>query len=269
MKFYILFFPILCTTNIFAYKIDSTYVESSTMKRNIPVTVIVPDKAQSDSCPVLFLLHGYGGNQYTWLNIQPDLPLMSDRDGVIIVCPDGETSWYWDSPVKHESQFETFISKDLVCFIDANYNTIQSRAARAISGLSMGGQGALRIAIRHSDVFSACGSMSGGVDVRPFPKSWNIEELLGEYKKNKKIWAQFTVQSQLNLISDGELSIIIDCGYSDFFYQVNFDLSKALLKEGIDHDFIVRPGEHNHEYWRNSIKYQWLFFVETFKDLIR
>ena len=74
-------------------------------------------------------------------------------------------SWYWNSPVDPKSQYETFISDELIKAIDSKYKTIKNRTGRAITGLSMGGHGALYLAIKHQDVFGAAGSMSGGVDI--------------------------------------------------------------------------------------------------------
>ena len=89
-------------------------------------------------------------------------------------------SWYFDSPVLKDFQYESFYTKTLVPYIDAHYRTVASRQGRAITGLSMGGHGALFLAMRHTDLFGACGSMSGGVDIRPFPLNWNIPDVLGE-----------------------------------------------------------------------------------------
>ena len=80
-----------------AARVDTLSVASPKMKRNIPVVVIVPEQALAgNSCPTLYLLHGHGGNAFTWPTIKPELPQMADRDGIIVVCPDGEASWYWD-----------------------------------------------------------------------------------------------------------------------------------------------------------------------------
>lgn len=88
---------------------------------------------------------------------------------MIIACPDGENSWYWDSPLDPASQFETFVSQEFPDWIDAHYPTIPSREGRAVTGLSMGGHGALWTALRHKDRFGAAGSTSGGVDIRLSP----------------------------------------------------------------------------------------------------
>ena len=251
----------------YAYRIDTLAIRSHKMDRNIEVVTVIPHKALSGTpCPVLYLLHGFSGNAHSWLNINKDLPSMADADNIIIVCPDGENSWYWDSPLVGNSQFETFVSSELVSYIDSTYPTIATRRSRAITGLSMGGHGALWLSLRHKDVFGACGSTSGGVDIRPFPKNWKMNVQLGNMEENKDRWTEHTVMSQLDKIKDGDLAIIFDCGVQDFFFQVNNTLHQELLKRNISHDYITRPGKHNLPYWNNSITYQWLFFSKFFKS---
>jgi S-formylglutathione hydrolase FrmB len=183
---------------------------------------------------------------------------------MIMVFPDGQTgSWYFDSPIDPAWKFETYISSELVGWMDKNYRTIHDRKGRAITGLSMGGHGAMFLAFRHQDVFGAAGSMSGGVDFRPFPTKWDIAKRLGPYEQNQERWTEYTAITQLDKVKSGSLSLIIDCGYSDFFFDVNKSFHEKLLLKGIEHDFIVRPGAHNWKYWQNSIAYQ-VFFMSRF-----
>ena len=184
---------------------------------------------------------------------------------MIIACPDGENSWYWDSPLDPASQFETFVSQEFPDWIDAHYPTIPSREGRAVTGLSMGGHGALWTALRHKDRFGAAGSTSGGVDIRPFPDSWEMKKQLGELKENPERWDAHTVINQIDGLRDGELALVIDCGYQDFFYRVNMNLHEKLMQRGVGHDFLTRPGEHNSAYWSNSLPYQVLFFHRYFQ----
>lgn len=250
----------------YAARIDTLSVKSEKMNKEIEVVVIVPDKAiNHQECPTLYLLHGYSGNARTWINIKPELPDMADKDGIIVVCPDGENSWYWDSPTNQDSQFETFVSKELVNYIDSNYCTVKNRNGRAITGLSMGGHGGLWLSIRHKDIFGGGGATSGGVDIRPFPNNWEMKKQLGERDTNKEVWDNHTVITQLDKINNGDLTIIFDCGTSDFFFEVNNNLHAELLKRGINHDYITRPGAHDGKYWNNSIEYQWLYFSKFFK----
>ena len=260
-----LFLLLLICNAVQAARIDTLRVHAPKMNRDIDVVVIVPEGLKTaQKIPTLYLLHGHGDNEYCWLRIKPELKEMVDRDQILVVCPDGENSWYWDSPLHADSQFETFVAKELTAYIDAHYPTIPDRKGRAITGLSMGGHGALWLSFHHKDVFGAAGSTSGGVDIRPFPKSWNLAKQLGEEKTNQARWDAHTVMTQLDLIKNGDLALIIDCGSDDFFHEVNCKFHEALLKRGIFHDFTVRPGLHNRRYWNNSLDYQWLFFRKFF-----
>ncbi|MGZ3959008.1 MAG: alpha/beta hydrolase, partial [Flavisolibacter sp.] len=170
------------------------------------------------------------------------------------------------SPLDSSYQYETYISKELVEFIDKKYKTLKSTAGRAITGLSMGGHGALYLAFRHQDVFGAAGSMSGGVDIRPFPENWNMSERLGNYATHPENWEKNTVINLLYLLTPKSLKLIIDCGTEDFFYRVNVNLHEKLLERNIPHDFIVRPGAHNWSYWSNAIDYQLMFMNKFFHE---
>ena len=252
----------------FAAKVDTLLIKSPSMNKDVQVVVVTPDAAlgkKAVACPAIYLLHGYGGNAKTWIGVKPDLPQIADEKGIIFVCPDGKNSWYWDSPLNPSYRYETFISSELVKYIDEHYKTIADRKGRAITGLSMGGHGAMWNAIRHKDTFGASGSTSGGLDIRPFPKNWEMPKQLGEYETNKEVWNNHTVITQIDKIENGDLAIIVDCGEGDFFLNVNKDLHNRLLEKKIDHDFITRPGAHNGTYWSNSIDYQILFFDKFFK----
>lgn len=184
---------------------------------------------------------------------------------MLIVCPDGGFgSWYWDSPVDKDFQYETYVSKELVAFVDSKYKTIKDRKGRAITGLSMGGHGGLYLAIRHQDVFGAAGSMSGGVDIRPFPNNWDMAKRMGTYAEQPERWEKNTVINMLHLIKPNSLAIMVDCGTEDFFFKVNEKLHEEMLYRNIAHDYIVRPGAHNWPYWTNAVKYQMLFMSNYF-----
>lgn len=256
----------LLSGSVFAARIDTVAVFSPKMQREIPALVVVPDAEAARAMPVVYLLHGFGGNYRTWQGIT-DLRPMADAAGMIFVCPEGEGSWYWDSPLNASSQFETFVSQELTDWVDAHYRTIPAREGRAVTGLSMGGHGALWVALRHKERFGAAGSTSGGVDIRPFPDSWKMKEQLGELSENPGRWDAHTVINAVDSLRDGELALIFDCGYQDFFYQVNLNLHEKLMKQGVAHDFLVRPGGHNSAYWATSLPYQVLFFQRYFQGL--
>ena len=248
--------------------VDTVDTYSPAMKKKLKVVVIRPDNyTEAKELPVIYLLHGYGGNYADWITKAKGFEKAADLYQVMIVCPDGGIgSWYWDSPLDANFQYETYVSGELINWVDNKYKTIKNRKGRAITGLSMGGQGALYLAFRHQDVFGAAGSMSGGVDIRPFPDNWDMAKRLGNYSEQPERWEKHAVINLLYLLKPGSLSLIIDCGTEDFFYRVNENLHQQLLLRNIPHDFIARPGAHNWPYWSNAIGYQLLFMHNYFKS---
>ena len=248
---------------------DTIEVMSQAMGRNIKNVITVPEWYYSTDSrfPVLYLLHGAYGCYNDWSK-KANLHRLADKYGVIIVCPDGQDSWYFDSPVDPKMQFETYVSKELVAYIDSHYRTYANRFMRAITGLSMGGHGALFLAFRHPDVFWSCGSMSGNMDITQFPDSWHIKDRLGEQADNAQRWRDHAVCNQVELLKNSTLepaqNIIIDDGLNDIFIKNNIALHEQLVDAGIDHDFTVRPGRHSWDYWVNSLDYHMLFFYKAF-----
>lgn len=252
-----------------AAKTDTIQVFSPSMNKSIKTCVITPDdyKKSNKKFPVVYLLHGYSGNYGSWAKDFKDLARQVDQYGFIVIGVDGNfSSWYFDSPIDPTFKYETYVIKELVPFVDKNYKTIASREGRAISGLSMGGHGALYLSFRHQDVFGAAGSMSGGVDIRPFPENWDIKKRLGTLTEFPENWEKNTVTNMLELVKDNKLKMIIDCGVDDFFMDVNRELHNKMLTLKINHDYIERSGKHNIEYWENSLKFQLLFFDNFFKE---
>jgi len=249
---------------------DTVSIKSEKMGRSIKAVVVVPEQyfdpdLQEEQYPVVYLLHGADGSYRDWPN-KADLDDLASEYGVIIACPDGQDSWYFDSPIDPKMQFETFVTQELVNYVDSHFRTLPERKYRAITGLSMGGHGALWCAWRHTNVFGACGSMSGGVDISQFPDKWNIHKRLGAYDTNKQRWIEHSVVSLVPTLKSGAQAIIIDDGSEDFFYKVNCELHEALMKHKIKHDFTIRPGNHSWTYWVNSLDYHMLFFSKYFAE---
>lgn len=251
-------------------QLDTISVASS----NVPgdpwqCIVVRPEQysAEGDTTryPVVYLLNGFSGNHTSWPSLQPALDSLATVHNMIFVCPDGRDSWYWDSPEVPEMRMESAIINDLIPTIDSLYRTDATRGGRAVTGLSMGGQGAMWLSMRHSDLFGSAGTTSGGVDIRPFPEKWKMAKWLGAEAANQSRWDEYAIVNVAKSLEPGQLNLIIDCGYDDFFATVNDDLHKVLLDRKIPHDYIVRPGVHNRDYWRNSILYQLQFFDECFK----
>ncbi len=257
---------LITSAGVFAAQKEHVSVFSRSMNKPIPAIVVLPDSYRNspDLFPVVYLLHGAGDDENAWVYRTAVMEL-SDLYNTVFVCPSaGRTSWYFDSPIDPEYQYETFVSSELVSFIDGKYRTVKNRSGRGIAGNSMGGHGALFLAIRHRDIFKAAASMSGGVDIRPFAERWDIKKRLGPIKEFPERWDALTVINLADTISDGELAISIDCGTGDFFLEVNRLLHQKLLLKKISHEYAEFPGNHNWNYWVKSLKYQMIFFNKIF-----
>ena len=231
----------------------------------MPVTIITPtvDKP-AEGFPTVYLLNGYGGDYKSWGIIRPDLGKLADDYGMIFVMPSGMDSWYWDAPADSTMRMESFFIEKLVPYVDANYPTDKRAANRAITGLSMGGHGALWLGLRHPEIWKNCGSTSGGVNIIPFTKKWKMAAALGDYETNPEVWQNHTVINLVPGYEKGSNNIIFDCGSEDFFADVNNELHLALLNSKIPHDYISRPGTHNSAYWANALPYQLMYFKSKF-----
>lgn len=267
MKPVLFFLFITCWGITYAGTVDTVTIFSNSMQKNISCVVIKPNsyKKQQNHYPVVYLLHGFGGDYANWIKRVGELKNYVDEYQLLVVCPDGGySSWYFDSPMDSALRYETHISKEVVSFIDTHYRTMADRQHRAITGLSMGGHGGLFLAWRHADIFGACGSMSGGVDLNSSRQKYDIAKRIGDTVTYITNWQQYSVINVIETKPAAPLTIVIDCGTEDFFYPINQQLHLKMLRLGIAHDYIERPGQHNWAYWQNALPYQLLFFYRYF-----
>jgi len=142
-------------------RVDSLYMPS--LGRTMKISVLLPASYDSSRhYPVLYLLHGYVGNNDDW---STRTRLSADVKGMplIIVMPDAEDSWYVNSYTEPRDKFEDYIVKDVPYYVRRLYSVDTTR--QAIAGLSMGGYGALMLALRHPSEFRFAGSLSGALSV--------------------------------------------------------------------------------------------------------
>jgi S-formylglutathione hydrolase FrmB len=254
-----------------AAEVDTVSIYSNAMHKEFKCVVIKPDsyKKKKNIFPVVYLLHGYEGWYSNWIIRVPQLKDYADQYNIMIVCPDGgKSSWYFDSPVDTTMKYETYIGTEVPEYIDAHYRTIKDRKARAITGLSMGGHGALFLAFRHAETFGACGSMSGGVDLNYTRNKFDIIKRIGDTIQYADNWKKYMVINVIENYPKDSLAIIFDCGIQDPLYFIaNQKLHEKMLKLKIPHDYTERPGKHEWPYWRNSIQYHLLFFKNYFDKL--
>lgn len=266
----VLFLILLTTSGLATYAagVDTVEVYSKAMKKTARCVVITPEgTAPENGWPVVYLLHGYSGNYRNWIQLVPAIVQYASDFRLMIVCPDGDySSWYVDSPVDSSMRYATYIAKEVPDYIDSHYPTRRDAGGRAITGLSMGGFGGLYLGLTFRNRFGACGSMSGGVDLNCCRTRFDVSKRIGDTLSHAANWEQYSIHSIVATLEPEEVpAMIIDCGTSDFFYDINAALHRHLLSLKIPHDYIERPGQHNWAYWGNAVQYQLLFFANQFR----
>lgn len=240
-----------------------------------PDTVLVytpKDYNEKKKFPLVYLLHGYSENYKQWSRTA-DLQKLSDQYGMIIVCPDGYVSWYVNSPYDKGSGMENFFFKDLVPEVHKTFSIDDKNIF--ISGLSMGGYGALRYFILHNEYFNTAGSTSGGlaVDFDNLKKvsllffnstrvTDDLTRLLGSHLKNN--WHQYSISELLKTHKTSN-PFLMDCGTEDILYPVTTALKALADSLEIPVTFISQPGGHNTEYWKKSIEHHFVYFEQQLR----
>ena len=246
------------------------YIYSPSMDRTEAAYIFTPKdyNITTDSFPVVYLLHGWSGAYHDWFRKEPLLPDYADKYNMIIVTPEGEyASWYLNAKEDIPSHFETYIANEVPAFIEKNFRIKKDNHYHAITGLSMGGHGAMHIAINHPDKFGHMGSMSGVLDLKATHLIESIEKLIGPNVDENKNWRDLSVIFQLEEIDrENPPSIIFDCGLEDKYIVVNRNVNKKLTELGIPHQFNEEAGGHSWEYWKKMLPAHLEFFNKAFSN---
>ena len=163
--------------------IDVTF-HSAALNRDMPYRAILPVSiATNQKLPVIYLLHGGGGGFHDWSNYS-DVAGYAER-GLILVMPEGNSSYYTNSADRPQDRYEDYIVQDLISDVEQRFPASSGRTHRAIAGVSMGGFGSVVLALKHPDLFVFAGGLSSALDVpsRPF----SIKRI-GQYRQHSSIF---------------------------------------------------------------------------------
>ncbi len=220
---------------------------SQSIGKETAMRVILP-KSGKGPFPVLYLLHGLSDDSSVWQRATRiewragDLPL-------IVVMPDGARSFYINSAAG--GAYEDFIVKDVVGIVDRTFPTIRQRTGRAISGLSMGGYGAMMLGLKHPEKFSVISAHSSAFGPSKLKiEDPDIQAYWGELSKR-----EYNCKHLASAVKTGrrKMHIRFDCGKQDFLIGTNRHLHRHMERIGLEHEYDEFPGEHNWDYWEEHI----------------
>lgn len=262
---------------------------SATLHREVSYSVLLPENYSADKNTqygVVYLLHGWGGDQSSWgpssMNIQSIIDLKTKSGQVrslIYIMPQGFNSYYCN---RYDGQFAymDMFAKELVPHIDSRFRTTAKASERAVVGFSMGGFGALTLAIQHKELFGVCVGLSPSLNTDEQYKTlssdgWNLQwgSIFGGYGTSgeSRITSYYRSQCPLHLFADKAASdfdntyFFIDCGDDEERLSVgNGALHLLMRNRNIRHEYRVRDGAHTESYWRESMLEALPFIEKSF-----
>lgn len=219
--------------------------------------------------PVLYLLHGYTDDHTSWLQFGRMDKILDDCTNggtvppFIVVMPDAGVSFYINS-ADNKVRYEDMFVGELIPFIDKTYRTRPKKEFRAVAGLSMGGYGSLIYALKYPGLFAACCPLSAAVytdeNVTSMPNERysTLFSVFDQHSPDRltKHWYQNSILHLIENMDDSkkpEVRFYIDCGDDDRLSEGNVLVHILMSKEGIPHEFRIRDGKHNWEYWRTAL----------------
>lgn len=265
-------------------------VNGPSIGRKLKCIVVLPKnyddpKNAAKRYPVLYLLHGYSGNYTQWARFKA--PENAATRDLIVVMPDGGNSWFTNwatSEGGQKNQWEDYLTKDIIGYVDASYRTVAKREGRAINGLSMGGYGSMVVGLRNPHLFCSVGSHSGALYwARQFAEKSKdgtiprqdrsklankVDPRVGvigfsTQQERTPLGRQFATVADckandpfdlvLQVPRDKLPHLHIDCGTEDPFFQATEAFVKLLVEKKIPFTYHQTPGDHNGPYWSREI----------------
>jgi S-formylglutathione hydrolase FrmB len=219
---------------------------SQSLVKEVAFNAILPDRQDRPGpYAVFYLLHGLSDDYTAWLR-WTSLERYVRETPLIVVMPDGDRCFYCDTA--DGRRHEQALVQDLIGFVDRYFRTVPAREGRVIGGLSMGGYGAVKLALKYPELFCSVTGFSGAYSVfrnwQRMDPAW--QKLIGSPKAARENDC-FALARKLQ--GKPTPAIRFDCGVDDFLIGHNRDLAKHLRRLGIPHEYEEFPGEHNWAYW--------------------
>ena len=228
-------------------------IRSRALDMDTRVNVILPyDRYDAEGNPrpagkVLYLLHGLKQNAEAWYRYAA-LEQYANRNGYVVVIPEVQRSWYCDLP--GGMNYFTYVAQELPEVMNRMFRLPQGRENTFIGGLSMGGYGALKCALRHPEKYAGVMCFSAAFySLEPAER----RALLGlpeEYKAEDdidKLIAAFPADAE-------KPGLYVACGTEGHLYQVNLRCLDNLKKAGFDVTWECWPGGHDWTFWDAAVE---------------
>jgi S-formylglutathione hydrolase FrmB len=266
-------------------RINCSILESNVLHRAIRYCVMLPpnyEKESNKKYPVLYFLHGLGENEQTLMRsggwgLIEDLQREHKVGDLLMVAPEGRGSFFINS-ADGRNPYSDFLISEFLPYVETHYRVVRNRKSRGITGLSMGGYGALRLAFAHPELFGSVSAQSPALITETLDQlnadlknAGPLTQLLGSVFGNPidaAHWKQNNpfVLARKNQIQIKTQAIYINCGDRDEYgFAIGASqMHKQLLSEGIRHEFHLYSGRHSADYFLShlgeTIQFHWNAF---------
>ncbi len=271
-------------------RIDCNALESHVLGQTVHYCVMLPPDYDAASrgpsprrYPILYFLHGLGDNEQTFFksggwDLVQDLRQQGKISDFLIVVPEGRRSFYINS-ADGRVRYNDFFIHEFMPYIESQYSIRRERSARGISGVSMGGYGALRFAFAYPQLFSSVSAQSAAL-VTESPR--DLEAMQASPQRDRELGVVFgnpidihhwnmnnpfvLAKRNRSSIKATKLAIYFNCGDEDEFgFEKGAEaLDRQLTSEGIAHEFHLYPGNHSAEYFLSHLGETLMFHTRAF-----
>lgn len=216
----------------------------------------IKSRANDTSYKCLYLLHGLSDDHTIWLR-RTSIERYAAQYGICVVMPCGGRSFYCD--IKNGLAYYTFIAKELPMRIREFFHVSDKREDTFVAGLSMGGYGALKMALKEPDTFCAAAALSPCCDLKAARYEPILEGIFGKPEMPKEEDVSYLAKLQENNPSRPRLYIAM--GTEDFLYQNIQPFRTQLETSTYDFTYLEKPAEHSWDFWDSQIQdaLKWMF----------
>jgi S-formylglutathione hydrolase FrmB len=219
--------------------------------------IIVPRSAAGEQLPVLYLLHGGFGNPVD-IQAHTDAVKQAVAHRLIVVTPDVGQSWYTNARHRQNARWEDAVAYDLVRDVESRFPALKGREHRGLAGVSMSGYGAVKLALKHPELYGYAASMAGAFDVtRRWPnilnpaQSWNEWMIFGFRAGTRRNEDVFAILPQAKSLQS--VRWFLSCGSEDHFAADNRKLATLLHQRGAQVETFEAPGKHDWGPWNKAL----------------
>lgn len=225
------------------------------LPQNTTSQIGMESRSGSHRHPTLYLLHGLSDDDSIWLR-RTSIERYVASLGIAVVMPQVHRSFYTD--MEYGGKYWTFVSEELPTLARSFFPLSDKREDNFVAGLSMGGYGAFKLALRKPEMFAAAASLSGALDVveRFNNEGFNHEAQLifGDQPIQGTDNDLLTLLKKLDQSEGPKPKLFQCCGTEDFLYEDNLTFLKVCKETSLDLTYVEGPGAHTWEYWDERIQ---------------